>query len=42
MQVPVSIVNGNMMDALNTELNQLNDIEKKITRISHKEKKSFK
>lgn len=42
VKVPVSIVNGKMMDDVDNELNQLNDIEKKITRSSNKEKKSFK
>ena len=40
--VPPSIVNGRMMDFLNTELNGLNDIEKKITKTNNKKSKEFK
>ena len=41
-QVPVGIVNGRMMNFLSSELQELNDYEKKITHNNNKEKPSFR
>ncbi len=41
-QVPVSIVNGNMMNFLDSEISHLKDVEKKITHSSMKKTKVFR